>query len=95
VDAVTAYFARRSADPHVVADLTADTFVVQANAKFHQLGDRVVVVPVRPGCPSISSLPKPAVSGDHGQSRAMSGSLDLGPSTPATHDGTGTATRLP
>jgi len=27
VDAVTAYFARRSADPHVVADLTADTFV--------------------------------------------------------------------
>jgi len=27
VDAVTAYFARRSADPHLVADLTADTFV--------------------------------------------------------------------
>jgi RNA polymerase sigma factor (sigma-70 family) len=27
VDAVTAYFARRSRDPHVVADLTADTFV--------------------------------------------------------------------
>ena len=27
VGAVTAYFARRSADPHVVADLTADTFV--------------------------------------------------------------------
>ncbi|HTZ29718.1 MAG TPA: sigma-70 family RNA polymerase sigma factor [Streptosporangiaceae bacterium] len=27
VDAVTAYFARRSADPHVVADLTSDTFV--------------------------------------------------------------------
>jgi RNA polymerase sigma factor (sigma-70 family) len=27
VDAVTAYFARRSGDPHVVADLTADTFV--------------------------------------------------------------------
>jgi RNA polymerase sigma factor (sigma-70 family) len=27
VDAVTAYFARRSEDPHVVADLTADTFV--------------------------------------------------------------------
>ena len=26
-EAVTAYFARRSADPHVVADLTADTFV--------------------------------------------------------------------
>jgi RNA polymerase sigma factor (sigma-70 family) len=27
VDAITAYFARRSGDPHVVADLTADTFV--------------------------------------------------------------------
>ena len=27
VDAVMAYFARRSRDPHVVADLTADTFV--------------------------------------------------------------------
>lgn len=27
VDAVTAYFARRSTDPHLVADLTADTFV--------------------------------------------------------------------
>ena len=27
VDAVTAYFARRSADPQTVADLTADTFV--------------------------------------------------------------------
>ena len=27
VDAVMAYFARRCADPHVVADLTADTFV--------------------------------------------------------------------
>ena len=27
LEAVTAYFARRSADPHVVADLTAETFV--------------------------------------------------------------------
>ena len=27
VDAVTAYFARRTTDPHVVADLVADTFV--------------------------------------------------------------------
>lgn len=27
VDAVTAYFARRTADPQVIADLTADTFV--------------------------------------------------------------------
>ena len=27
VDAVTAYFARRTTDPQLVADLTADTFV--------------------------------------------------------------------
>lgn len=27
IEAVTAYFARRSTDPHTVADLTADTFV--------------------------------------------------------------------
>src|SRR6202451_3691465 len=28
VEAITSYFARRTADPHVVADLTADTFVM-------------------------------------------------------------------
>jgi hypothetical protein len=32
-----------------------------ANARLHQLGDRVVVVPVGPRCPSINSLPAPAV----------------------------------
>jgi RNA polymerase sigma factor (sigma-70 family) len=32
VDAVMAYFARRSRDPHVVADLTADTFVAVITA---------------------------------------------------------------
>jgi hypothetical protein len=32
------------------------------NAKLHQLGDgQVVVVPVEPGCPSLGSLPAPAV----------------------------------
>ncbi len=35
--------------------------IAGANSKLHQLGDRVVVVPVQPGCPSISSLPAPAV----------------------------------
>jgi DNA-directed RNA polymerase specialized sigma24 family protein len=88
---MTAYFARRSADPHVVADLTADTFVAvitafgsfdprkgtarawvfgiarhvyasyceaysPANARLRQLGDNVVLVPVRPGCLALSSL---------------------------------------
>jgi hypothetical protein len=38
--------------------------IAQANAKLQQLGDNVVVVPVEPGCPSISSLPAPAVLPD-------------------------------
>lgn len=35
--------------------------IAGANSQLHQFGDRVVVVPVRPGCPGISSLPDPAV----------------------------------
>jgi hypothetical protein len=35
--------------------------IAGANSKLHQLGDRVVVVPVQAGCPSIGSLPVPAV----------------------------------
>jgi hypothetical protein len=35
--------------------------IAGANSKLHQLGDRVVVVPVKAGCPSIDSLPAPGV----------------------------------
>jgi hypothetical protein len=35
--------------------------IAQANARLRQLGDRVVVVPVRAGCPSLYSLPQAAV----------------------------------
>jgi hypothetical protein len=35
--------------------------IAGANSKLHDLGDRVVVVPVKPGCPSIQSLPAPGV----------------------------------
>jgi hypothetical protein len=35
--------------------------IAGANSKLHELGDRVVVVPVQAGCPSIGSLPAPAV----------------------------------
>jgi hypothetical protein len=35
--------------------------IAGANSKLHELGDRVVVVPVQAGCPSIGSLPVPAV----------------------------------
>jgi hypothetical protein len=33
--------------------------VAGANGALHKLGARIVVVPVRPGCPSIDSLPRP------------------------------------
>jgi hypothetical protein len=42
-----------------------------ASARLHQLGDRVVVVPVEPGCPTISSLPAPAVRPVHNLSVSM------------------------
>jgi hypothetical protein len=35
--------------------------IAAANAKFHELGDNVVVVPAEAGCPSLNSLPAPAV----------------------------------
>jgi hypothetical protein len=38
--------------------------IAQANTKLRQLGDDVVVVPVRPGCPSLASLRAPAVPPD-------------------------------
>jgi hypothetical protein len=37
--------------------------IAEANAKLHTLGQRVVVVPVGSGCPSIASLPEAAVPG--------------------------------
>lgn len=35
--------------------------IAGANAKLHRLGDQVVVVPVRAGCPAMSSVRAPAV----------------------------------
>jgi hypothetical protein len=52
-----------------------------ANAKLHQFGERVVVVPVEPGCPSISSLPAPVEPGGP----------SVGASTGTTQSGTGTS----
>ncbi|MBV9795993.1 MAG: hypothetical protein JO016_18865 [Actinobacteria bacterium] len=54
--------------------------IAQANAKLTQLGDRVVVVPVRAGCPSITSLRPPAVKPDHPMSvetRTRDGSITV------------------
>jgi len=52
VAVVTAYFARRSADPQTVADLTADTFV-QAITSFTTFNPRT-------GCVSWSGQRRPA-----------------------------------
>jgi hypothetical protein len=38
--------------------------IAQANTELRQLGDNVVLVPVRPGCPAIGSMRKPAVMPD-------------------------------
>jgi len=51
--------------PHANGTVTLAVYqkdgITQANAKLRQIGDsRVVLVPVRPGCPSISSLPGPS-----------------------------------
>jgi len=56
--------------------------IAQANARLRQLGDHVVVVPVRAGCPSLDSLPAPAVrtkdiSVGVGGSRSSDGSITV------------------
>ncbi|HTX25802.1 MAG TPA: hypothetical protein VME19_02150 [Streptosporangiaceae bacterium] len=50
--------------------------IAQVNAKLRQLGDNVVVVPVEPGCPSLASLPAPAVQPSGPISVEGSGSVD-------------------
>lgn len=49
--------------------------IAGANSKLHSLGDRVVVVPVEAGCPSIASLPAPTARAKE-ISVQMSGSSD-------------------
>ncbi len=56
-----AYAVTTHPDGTVTLAVYQQSGIAGANSKLHQLGDRVVVVPVRPGCPSISSLPAPAV----------------------------------
>ena len=49
----------------VTLDVYTESGIAGINAKLHQLGDdQVVVVPVGPGCPSLGSLPAPAVPPD-------------------------------
>ncbi len=56
-----AYAVTRNSDGTVSLAVYQQSGIAGANAALHKLGDdRVVVVPVRAGCPSIDSLPKPA-----------------------------------
>ena len=45
----------------VTLAVTKASGISGANGRLHKLGDRVVIVPVGSGCPSIASLPVPAV----------------------------------
>jgi hypothetical protein len=56
-----AYALTANRDGTVTLAVYQTSGIAQANAKLRQLGDNVVVVPVRSGCPAIGSLPAPAV----------------------------------
>lgn len=78
-------YAAHAVTPH--ADGTVNVAVYQAsgvagaNARLHAPGARVVVVPVRPGCPSISSLPHPTpLVRLSGRTKASIGTGATGPS---------------
>ncbi|MGH3246122.1 MAG: hypothetical protein ACRDOI_07920 [Trebonia sp.] len=58
-----AYAVTTHSDGTVSLAVHQQSGIAQANAKLHTLGDRVVVVPVRADCPSISTLPEPAAPG--------------------------------
>ena len=56
--AMAAYSVTRH-DGIVTVSVDRASGVAGANATLHAMGARVVVVPVRPGCPPIGSLPRP------------------------------------
>ena len=57
-----AYAVTRNSDGTVTLAVYQQSGIAAANAQLRRLGDdRVVVVPVESGCPSVSSLPAPRV----------------------------------
>ena len=56
-----AYAVTTHPDGKVTLAVYQESGIASANSRLHQLGDRVVVVPVKPGCPSIDSLPDAGV----------------------------------
>lgn len=59
--ATPAYAVTNHPDGTVTLAVYQKSGIAEANTKLHQLGDRVVIVPVGSDCPSIRSLPAPAV----------------------------------
>ena len=57
--ALAAYSVTRHANGTVTVAVNRASGVAGANVALHALGARVKVVPVRPGCPAIGSLPRP------------------------------------
>jgi len=69
-----AYALTTNSDGTITLAIYQASGIAQANAKLHQLGDDVVVVPIRPGCPPLRPpvvSPKgPRTARDHtGQGR--------------------------
>jgi hypothetical protein len=56
-----AYAVTTHPDGTVTLAVTRPAGISGANGALHKLGDRVVLVPVRPGCPSLGSLRPPRV----------------------------------
>lgn len=60
-----AYAVTQNPDGTVTLTVRQTSGIAPANAALRQLFDnKVVVLPVKPGCPSLSSLPTPAAPGD-------------------------------
>jgi hypothetical protein len=57
--ALAAYSVTRHGNGTVTVAVNRPSGVAGANVTLHAMGARVAVVPVRPGCPSIGSLPRP------------------------------------
>jgi hypothetical protein len=57
--ASAAYSVTRHDNGTVTVSVSRPSGVTGANVTLHAMGARVVVVPVRPGCPSLGSLPRP------------------------------------
>lgn len=83
--ATPAFAVTTNHDGSVTVAVYQKSGVAGANAKLRQLGDRVVVVPIEPGCPSISSLPKPLTPGKGRHISVASGVSEDGSVTVKAH----------